>query len=85
MVKKGTENKCEQPYAGPYPFLKVNTNGTVRLKMGAVADNINIRRIEPFRDTSISSHVGECNRPVHRRDVGPRRSSRSKHPSQVTS
>ena len=58
MVKKGTENKCEQPYAGPYPILQVNLNGTVRLQMGAVADNVNIRRIEPFRDTPISSHGG---------------------------
>jgi len=60
MVKKGTENKCEQPYAGPYPILKVNANGTVQLQMSAVADNVNIHRIEPFRDMPICSHGGSA-------------------------
>ena len=82
MLKKGTEKKYEQPYSGPYPIIQVNDNGTVRLQMGAIADTVNIHRIEPFKDTPISRHGGECNRPVHRTGqdsgIGPRRSSRPK-------
>ena len=61
MLKKGTENKYESPYSGPHTILKVNTNGTVRLRMGAVTDTINIRRIEPFKSAPDSIHGGECN------------------------
>ena len=60
MLSIGTNNKYEQPYSGPHTILKVNTNGTVRLQMGAVADTVNIRRIDPYRDTSTSIHGGEC-------------------------
>ena len=83
MVHKGTEYKNEQPYAGPFPITKVNTNGTVRIQMGAVNDTVNIRRIQPFRDTPISNHGGECNRPSPTRAVGTRKSARlqTKKPS----
>ena len=39
----------ENPYEGPYKIVKVNTNGTVRLKMDAVTDTVNIRLIKPYR------------------------------------
>jgi hypothetical protein len=39
----------ENPYEGPYEIVKVYTNGTVRLKMNAVTDTVNIRLIKPYR------------------------------------
>jgi hypothetical protein len=38
----------EDPWKGPYKVVKVNDNGTVRLKMGIVTDTINIRLIKPY-------------------------------------
>ena len=60
MLENHRANKYEKPYLGPYSITKVNTNGTVCLKMGAVTDTVNIRRIHPFR-TSSSIRGGECN------------------------
>jgi hypothetical protein len=40
----------DNPYEGPYQIVHVYTNGTVRLKMGAVTDTVNIRLIKPYRD-----------------------------------
>jgi transposase InsO family protein len=40
----------ENPYNGPHTIVQVNTNGTVRLKMGAVTDTVNIRLLKPYRD-----------------------------------
>ena len=34
LLRRGTENKYETPYKGPFDILKVNDNGTVRLKVG---------------------------------------------------
>jgi hypothetical protein len=48
MLRKGTKNKYEAPFSGPHKILKVNTNGTVRLRVGSVTDTVNIRRIEPY-------------------------------------
>jgi len=62
MLRKGTEYKYEVPYSGPHTILQVNTNGTVRLRVGSVTDTINIRRIEPFKaSTPGSIRGGECN------------------------
>jgi hypothetical protein len=33
LLKRGTENKYEAPYSEPHNVLKVNNNGTVRLKV----------------------------------------------------
>jgi hypothetical protein len=38
----------ENPYEGPYEIVQVNTNGTVRLKKGAVTDTVNIRLLKPY-------------------------------------
>ena len=62
LIKKGTENKYETPYEGPYSILKKHDNGTIRLQRGAVEDTVNIRRITPFFEPDVSSHGGECNR-----------------------
>jgi len=48
LLKRGTENKYESPYQGPYVIQKVNNNGTVRLKVNNVIDTYNIRRLQPF-------------------------------------
>lgn len=40
----------ENPYDGPYTIVQVNTNGTVRLRMDAVTDTVNIRLLKPYRD-----------------------------------
>ena len=61
MLRKGTEYKYESPYSGPHTITKVNTSGTVRLRVGSVTDTINICRIEPFIAAPDSSHEGECN------------------------
>ena len=37
-------------YEGPYEVVKVNDNGTVRMRKGAVTDTVNIRNIHPYRD-----------------------------------
>ena len=61
MLKIGTQNKYEQPYSGPHTILQVNSNGTVRLQMGAVTDTVNIRRIDPYKEATAASILGgEC-------------------------
>jgi transposase InsO family protein len=61
MLRNGAENKYEQPYSGPHSILQVNTNGTVRLQIGAITDTINIRRIDPYKKAPDSIRGGECN------------------------
>jgi hypothetical protein len=60
LLEKNKPNKMEQPYEGPYKIVQVNTNGTVRLQMGAVLDTVNIRRLQPFK-ASTTNCGGECN------------------------
>ena len=61
MLENHCTNKYEQPYKGPYLVMQVNTNGTVHLKIGAVADTMNIRCIHPYKMTSSkANHGGEC-------------------------
>ena len=61
LLKRGTENKYEAPYKGPYTILKVLTNGTVRFKVNSATDTYNIRRLIPYHDPDSSNHGGECN------------------------
>ena len=61
MLRIGSENKYERPYEGPHRILRVNTNGTVKLQIGAVTDTITIRRLHPYKDASSPVHGGECN------------------------
>jgi hypothetical protein len=60
LLRRGTENKYEAPYSGPHTILKVNDNGTVRLKVKNVKDTYNIRRLTPFYDADTIGHGGEC-------------------------
>jgi hypothetical protein len=40
----------ENPYEGPYKIVQVNTNGTVRLKKGAVTDTVNIQLLKLYHE-----------------------------------
>jgi cleavage and polyadenylation specificity factor subunit 1 len=60
LLKRGTENKYETPYQGPYTITQVNENGTVRMIIKNVEDTINIRRLTPYHDTDTIVHGGEC-------------------------
>ena len=66
LLKRGTENKYEAPYEGPYKLLQVNNNGTVRMKVKAVTDTYNIRRLMPYTSPE-QFHGGECNMRVSKR------------------
>ena len=61
LLNRGTENKYESLYIGPLDIMKVNDNGTVRLKVNAVEDTYNIRRIIPYHTAPDPDHGGECN------------------------
>jgi hypothetical protein len=60
MLRLGSENKYERPYGGPHRILWVNTNGTVKLQIGAVTDTITIRRLHPYKDASSPVHGGSA-------------------------
>jgi hypothetical protein len=42
MLENNRANKYEQQYSRPYRITQVNTIGTVRLKINAVMDTVNI-------------------------------------------
>ena len=52
--KHGTLRKLSAPRRGPYTVTRVYTNGTLRIKRGAISERANIRHIWPFnkQDTS---------------------------------
>ena len=52
LLRRGTENKIEIPYEGPYEILKGNNNGTVKIRLEYVQETINIRRIKPYKETA---------------------------------
>ena len=60
LIKRGTENKYEAPYKGPYTINQINDNGTVRIKVDNVEDTYNIRRLTPYLGTESINHGGEC-------------------------
>jgi hypothetical protein len=51
LLKRGTENKYETPYQGPFTITQVNENGTVQMMIKNVEDTINI-----------STHSRACDR-----------------------
>jgi hypothetical protein len=51
---------------GLYPILKVNNNGTVHLKVGAVTDTYNVRRLTPYTEPKPFNHGGKCNMQIAR-------------------
>jgi len=44
----------------------VNDNGTARLKVGAVEDTYNIRRLTPYTSAPDSNHGGECSMQINK-------------------
>ena len=38
----------EAPRAGPYRVTQVFTNGTVRIRRGAITETVNIRNVIPY-------------------------------------
>ena len=38
------------PWIGPYVVVKVNDNGTLKIKKGCVTDTINIRQLKPYHE-----------------------------------
>jgi hypothetical protein len=40
--------KMKAPTKGPYPVIKVHTNGTVQINCGNVSETIHIRRLKPY-------------------------------------
>jgi RNase H-like domain found in reverse transcriptase/Reverse transcriptase (RNA-dependent DNA polymerase)/Integrase zinc binding domain len=48
-VGKPTLSKFgSNPWEGPYEIVKINNNGTVRLRKGIITETINIRNIKPY-------------------------------------
>ena len=60
LLRRGTENKYETPYQGPYTLLRVMNNGTVRMKIKNVEDTYNIQRLTPYLGPNDIDHGGEC-------------------------
>jgi hypothetical protein len=48
LSHRGTENKYESPYHGPFLIMQVNDDGRLCLKVNAVEDTYNVRRIIPY-------------------------------------
>ena len=67
LLLRGTENNYEAPYQGPYKIIKVNDYGTVCLKIGAVEEMINLRRLTPYIPANAPDHGGECSMPLIRK------------------
>jgi transposase InsO family protein len=54
IEKPGLIPKLHAPRTGPYVVEKVNTNGTIRIRRGAISETINIRRVSPFFERSVN-------------------------------
>ena len=50
ITNNDIDRKLNYPTKGPFPIVQVYTNGTVRVKNGAVTERINIRRCVPYTD-----------------------------------
>jgi transposase InsO family protein len=50
LARPGILRKLSTPRQGPYNVEQVNTNGTIRIRKGAVSDTVNIRRVTPYRE-----------------------------------
>jgi hypothetical protein len=48
LDKPGILRKMTVPRQGPYQVEQVHTNGTIRIRRGAISDRVNIRRVTPF-------------------------------------
>ena len=50
----GTLRKLSAPRRGPYTVTRVYTNGTLRIKRGAISERVNIRHIWLFNEQDTS-------------------------------
>ena len=50
LEKPGITPKMVAPRTGPYEVTTVSTNGTVRIRKGAVTHRVNIRRLTPYHE-----------------------------------
>ena len=50
VYKPGIIPTLTSPKKGPYPIVKVHTNGTVTIQRGVVVERLSIRRITPYHD-----------------------------------
>ena len=50
LLRRGTENKMETPFEGPYEITQVNDNRTVGMIIDSVTDTYNIRRLNPYKE-----------------------------------
>jgi hypothetical protein len=48
LTKPGIIPKMSQPRTGPFTITQVFTNGTARIRRGAITETVNIRRLTPF-------------------------------------
>ena len=49
LIRNEMKSKyANDPYSGPYEIVRVNRNGTLRYRKGAVTDVINIRNCTPY-------------------------------------
>ena len=48
LDKPGILRKMTLPRAGPYEVTAVYTNGTIKIRRGAVIERVNIRRVTPY-------------------------------------
>ena len=52
LGKPGILRKMSQPRTGPFEIIKVHTNGTVRIRRNNVTEQVNIRRLTPYFESS---------------------------------
>ena len=59
LAKPGILRKMSTPRTGPHEVEAVYTNGTIRIRKGAVSERVNIRRVHPFHksDTDGEAHA----------------------------
>lgn len=79
LLQRGTENKYETPYQGPFSILKVHDNGTVYPRVGAIEDTYNIRRLAPYTFAPTKADVVNHGEEYSLQKLIPRKSAR-KHP-----
>ena len=48
ILRDEINRKMQQPTEGPYQILKVNDNGTVKIKRGSYKETIHVRRLKPY-------------------------------------
>jgi len=48
LTKPGINPKLSAPRQGPFKVERVYTNGTIRIRRGAISERVNIRRVTPY-------------------------------------